>query len=121
MTHIPNEAIPDFEVGIYLPMLLIIVNHDIDSIKQGNFKLKEPYLQLLLGVKAKIEQDLSETKIRFKREKMKLRRGAKDNLFTEYYFYFDQMIELRRYSNIRLRNHSEYLFGRYLNGQSLKS
>lgn len=114
MTHIPQQVIPLFEAGIYLPMLLIIVNHDIETIEKGAFKLKGPYLHLLEDVRLQIEKDLERTKQEFKQQNMKLKRGVHDKLFTEYYFYFGDNIELRRYSNIRLRNHSEFLFEQYL-------
>lgn len=114
MTHIPQEVIPIFEAGIYLPMLLIIVNNDIDSIDRGEFKLKGPYLHLLEETRIQMESDLEHTKKFFKQQRMKLKRGIKDTMFTEYYFFYSEIVELRRYSNIRLRNRSEFLFEEYL-------
>lgn len=114
MAHIPQEVIPLFESGIYLPMLLFIVNNDIENIERSNFKLKSPYIQLLEEVRRNIEKDLVETKQEFKRCDMKLKRGEKDRMFTEYYFYYKDIVELRRYSNIRLRNQSEHLYNKYL-------
>ena len=66
------------------------------------------------GIRIQIEKDLEDTKRQFKQQNMKLKRGKKDKLFTEFYFYYNEILELRRYSNIRLRNHSEFLFKRYL-------
>ena len=114
MSHIPQNVVPLFEAGIYLPMLLTIVNQDLESVQHGEFKLKEPYIQLLDGIRIQIEKDLEDTKRQFKQHNMKLKRGKKDNLFTEFYFYYNEILELRRYSNIRLRNQSEFLFKRYL-------
>jgi hypothetical protein len=120
MTHIPIEANTLFESGIYLPMLLIIVNHDIEKIEQGEFKLKGPYLHMLEGIRLQLEHDLADTKQQFKQCKMKLKRGVQDQLFTEYYFYFEEIVELRRYSNIRLRNQSEYLLEQYMHQHLIK-
>ena len=114
MSHIPQNVVQLFEAGIYLPMLLIIVNHDMECVQRGEFKLKEPYIQLLEGVRIQIEKDLQDTKRQFKKQNMKLKRGKKDKLFTEFYFYYNEVFELRRYSNIRLRNQSESLLKRYL-------
>lgn len=119
MTHIPQQVVPLFEAGIYLPMLLIIVNHDIETIENGEFKLKGPYLHLLEDVRQEIEKDLERTKQEFKKQSMRLKRGNRDKLFTEFYFYYGDTIELRRYSNIRLRNHSEFLFEQYLKRQEI--
>ena len=114
MSHIPQNVVPLFEAGIYLPILLTIVNQDMECVQHGEFKLKEPYIQLLDGVRIQMEKDLEDTKRQFKQKNMKLKRGKKDKLFTEFYFYYNEIFELRRYSNIRLRNQSEFLLKRYL-------
>ena len=114
MSHIPKNVVPLFEAGIYLPILLTIVNQDMECVQHGEFKLKEPYIQLLDGVRIQMEKDLEDTKRQFKQKNMKLKRGKKDKLFTEFYFYYNEIFELRRYSNIRLRNQSEFLLKRYL-------
>ena len=114
MSHIPQNVVPLFEAGIYLPMLLTIVNQDLECVQHGEFKLKEPYIHLLEEVRIQIEKDLEDTKRQFKKQNMKLKRGKKDKLFTEFYFYYNETLELRRYSNIRLRNQSEFLLKQYL-------
>lgn len=114
MSHIPQNVVPLFEAGIYLPILLTIVNHDMECVQHGKFKLKEPYIQLLNEVRILMEKDLEDTKKQFKQKNMKLKRGKKDKLFTEFYFYYNDIFELRRYSNIRLRNQSEFLLKQYL-------
>lgn len=113
MTKIPSGAIPYYEAGIYLPMLLIILEKDQLIVEQGQFKFKNPYLQLIDAIRDKIRQDLKETKAYFQVHQMRLVRGKTDDLFTEYQFYFEGIMECRRYSNIRLRNHSELLLAEY--------
>ncbi len=113
MTQIPSEMIPYYEAGIYLPLLLIILEKDQSIIEQGQFKFKNPYLQLIDVIRMKIRQDLKETKAYFQQHKMRLVRGKTDDLFTEYQFYFEGIMESRRYSNIRLRNHSGALLAEY--------
>lgn len=113
MIQIPSRTIPYYEAGIYLPMLLIILEKDQSLVKQGQFKFKKPYLQLIDAVRIKIEQDLTKTKAYFQLHQMRLVRGKTDDLFTEYHFYFEEIWECRRYSNIRLRNHSELLLAEY--------
>lgn len=114
MSHIPQNVVPLFEAGIYLPMLLTIINQDMECVQHGDFKLKVPYIQLLEEVRIQLEKGLEDTKRQFKQQNMKLKRGKKDKLFTEFYFYYNDNLELRRYSNIRLRNQSEFLLKRYL-------
>ena len=111
---IPAEAISHFELGIYLPILLIILEKDRATMQQVNFKFTSPYLHIVDQTKLRIESELENTKAYFHRHKMRLTRGKKDELFTEYHFRYDELVECRRYSNIRLRNHSEMLLMRYL-------
>lgn len=113
MVQIPSSTIPYYEAGIYLPMLLIILEKDYSIVDQSPFKFKNPYLHLIDAVRMKIEHDLKATKEHFKRHQMRLVRGKTDDLFTEYHFYFEGVMECRRYSNIRLRNQSELLLAEY--------
>ncbi|MEK4228452.1 hypothetical protein [Solibacillus sp. FSL H8-0538] len=114
MTQIPSGASPYFEAGIYLPMLLIILEKDYLLFEQGNFKFKKPYLHLLNETKTRIEQELKKTKAYFNCNQMRLTRGNTDEFFTEYLFYYKDFMECRRYSNIRLRNFCEQLLIQYM-------
>lgn len=114
MAHIPIETIPYFESAIYLPMLLIVLEKDYEQIETGQFKLKRPYIQLIETVRKNVENDLKQTKTYMKKHRLKLVRGLRDDLFTEYHFHYEQTVEIRRYSNIRLRNQVEELLKQYL-------
>ena len=113
MVQIPSRSIPYYERGIYLPLLLTILEKDQQTVEQSGFKFKNPYMQLIHAARIKIEQDLTETKDYLKRHQMRLIRGKTDDLFTEYHFYFEGVMECRRYSNIRLRNQCELLLAEY--------
>lgn len=103
-----------FELAIVLPMLLIILEKDYQLVQQGQFKLKEPYELLLVEVRRNIERDLQKVKAYMHTQKMKVVRNAMDDLFTEYHFHDHQQLEIRRYSNIRLRNLCADLLKKYL-------
>lgn len=47
MTRIPEIERDVMEKAIYLPMLLTILNRDLQVIKISNLKLKQPYIDLL--------------------------------------------------------------------------
>ena len=113
MMQIPSGTISYYEAGIYLPLLLIILEKDQSIVEQGQFKFKNPYLHLIDAIRMKVEQDLKKTKDYFKLHQMRLVRGKTDDMFTEYHFYFEGIMECRRYSNIRLRNQSELLLAEY--------
>lgn len=110
---IPNEAITYFENGIYLPLLITILERDRESIVSGPFKLRSPYLTIIDGALRIIHADLFATNTYMKRNNMKLFRGDNDGAFTEFTFIYDGYEDRRRYLNVRLRNRSEELLGVY--------
>lgn len=118
MAHIPFEAVPYLESAIYLPMLLIVLERDYKLIEHGPFKLKRPYVHLIEEAKKLAETDLQNTKSYLKSHSLKVVQGKRDELFTEYHFYYKHVFETRRYSNIRLRNRVEELLNLYLNKAS---
>ena len=113
MALIPNEAITYFENGIYLPMLITILERDRESIVSGPFKLQSPYLTIIDGALRIVHAELLATNTYMKRNNMKLVRGANDGSFTEFTFIYDGYEDRRRYLNVRLRNHSGELLGEY--------
>ncbi|BDH60852.1 hypothetical protein MTP04_09820 [Lysinibacillus sp. PLM2] len=113
MAHIPIEAVPHLELAIYLPMLLIVLDKDHAQIEAGQFKLKRPYFHLIEEARKIAHEDLKKTKAYLIHRNLRVERGNSDEMFTEYYFYFQQAMEIRRYSNIRLRNKVESLLDLY--------
>lgn len=118
MAHIPIEAVPYLESAIYLPMLLIVLEKDYELIERGQFKLKRPYVHLIEEAKKLAQRDLQDVKAYLKSHYLKVVQGERDELFTEYHFHYKQILEVRRYSNIRLRNRVEELLNLYLNKAS---
>lgn len=118
MAHIPIETVPHLEAAIYLPMLLIVLEKDHAQIETGQFKLKRPYIYLIDEARRYAEDDLKKTKAYLKTNHLRVVQGTRDELFTEYHFHYQQIMDVRRYSNIRLRNHVEDLLKYYLNKAS---
>ena len=113
MAHIPIEAVPYLEAAIYLPMILIVLYKYYAQIVAVNFILKRPYFHLIDEAKKSAHEDLKKTKAYMVHRGLKVVRGDSDELFTEYYFHYQQAMEVRRYSNIRLRNKVENLLDYY--------
>ncbi len=114
MAHIPEEALPKFENAIYFPMLITILENDLETIKNGPFKLKGPYLKLIEDTLKQIRIEIKETNIYMKRNNMKLIKGKNDSIFTEYAFIHGGYEDCRRYLNVRLRNRTEELISVYI-------
>ena len=109
-----DDLLVDIERYIYLPILLIVLEKDEKYFEQGPFKLKSPYINMLLSIRKKIEADFIEVKQKLKTKGVKVVRGERDELFTEYYFYIGKFVDKRRYSNVRLKNFSETLLEEYI-------
>lgn len=118
MAHIPIETVPYLESAIYLPMLLIVLEKDRAQIENGQFKLKRPYTFLIDEARKYAEADLRDTNAYLKSHQLKVIQGNRDEMFTEYQFHYHKLMDLRRYSNIRLRNHVEDLMKFYMNKAS---
>lgn len=113
-----DKVLIEIERYIYLPLLLIVLERDYALFEEGPFKLKTPYLHMVECTKKLIEKDLAEVKTKLKSMKIKVVRGERDDLFTEYHFYIGNYVDKRRYSNVRLKNYSEKLLEEYIRKSS---
>ena len=113
MQEIPNESIPHFENAIYLPMLIKVLEKDLSTIEVSPFKLKRPYTKMIDQAIKNVRVELKRSNVYLKLNNMKLIKEGTDKDFTEYTFSNVSHRDLRRYSNIRLRNRTEELMSEY--------
>ncbi|WP_084243819.1 hypothetical protein [Planomicrobium okeanokoites] len=109
-----KDLIVHFENMIYLPFVLTILHKDREMIDTMPFKLKRPYLQMVDQAIKCAENDLRTTRIYMKRQQYRILKGKKDDLFTEYVFYYNGYEDHRKYMHFQLRNRTEELIGMYL-------
>ncbi|MBM7586463.1 hypothetical protein JOC86_003015 [Bacillus pakistanensis] len=129
MTRIPEEDRDILEKAIYLPMVLTVLNKDLNLINQSPFKLKRPYMELIEETMKVIQQELSGIKREMRVRRMKVERVQTDDAFTMYMFLYKGYEEHHNYFNPRLRNRVEdllryYLYQRFLRkdyGKSMKA
>lgn len=113
MPLIPEEALPRFENAIYFPILISILEKDLETIKGGPFKLTVPYTTILEGALKAIRAEHKQTNIYLKRNNMKVIKSVNDGTFTKYTFMYGGYEEHRKYLNVRLRNRTEELISVY--------
>lgn len=114
MTPIPMKDIQMFDDAIYYPLLISVLQQDQEHFKNGPFKLKSPYINLIDKVLTKVHNDFRENRIYLQRNKMEVARGENNGTFTEYIFVYNGIEDRRRYLNARLRNRTEELLNEYL-------
>ncbi|MCA1059568.1 hypothetical protein LCL96_11490 [Rossellomorea aquimaris] len=114
MTRIPENDRNILEQAIYLPMVLTILNRDLQIVDSSPFKLKRPYLELIEETMKVIQGELAHVKKYMRTNKMKVERMQSDDAFTMYMFLYKGYEEHHNYFNPRLRNRVEDLMRHYL-------
>ncbi|MFI8576575.1 hypothetical protein ACIGEL_12785 [Rossellomorea aquimaris] len=121
MTRIPENDRNILEQAIYLPMVLTILNRDLQIVDSSPFKLKRPYLEMIEETMKVIQGELAHVKKYMRNNKMKVERIQSDDAFTMYMFLYKGYEEHHNYFNPRLRNRVEDLMRHYLYRRFLES
>ncbi|MGX1265008.1 hypothetical protein RKD55_002812 [Rossellomorea marisflavi] len=114
MTRIPEDDRNILELAIYLPMVLTILNRDMQVVTSSPFKLKRPYLELIEETMKTIQAELARVRRYMRNNKMKVEKIQTDDAFTMYMFLYKGYEEHHNYFNPRLRNRVEELLRHYL-------
>lgn len=113
MTRIPEEDRNIMEKAIYLPMVLIVLNRDLDVVEKSPFKLKKPYLELIEETMKIIQKEIAEVKQYMKKNKLQVIETKRDDAFTMYTFLYKGYEENHNYFNPRIRNKVQELMAAY--------
>lgn len=114
MTRIPEEERDLMEKAIYLPMVITILNRDLNVIAKSPFKLKKPYSLLVEETLKVIQRELAEVKRSMKQKQMKVEEIHRDEAFTMFMFLYKGYEEHHNYFNPRIRNKVQELLEFYL-------
>ncbi|MDP4085061.1 MAG: hypothetical protein Q8934_10670 [Bacillota bacterium] len=113
MTRIPEEDRDMMEKAIYLPMVLIVLNRDLQVVEKSPFKLKKPYLELIEETMKEIQRELAAVKKYMKTNKLQVTETKRDDAFTMYMFLYKGYEEYHNYFNPRIRNKVQELMEYY--------
>ncbi|MBM4764190.1 hypothetical protein [Bacillus sp. B15-48] len=114
MTRIPEKDRDFLEQAIYLPMILTILERDLQVVQKSEFKLKKPYLELIDDTMKVIQKELSTVKRYLKEHSLKVEKMKQDEAFTMYRFLYRGYEEQHNYFNPRIRNKVQELMIHYL-------
>lgn len=115
MPEIPKDAFHYFEKKIYLPILIKILERDIEVISKQPFKLRRPYLTKIDKALNIIRQELKLADIYLKRHNMRLGiEKAASNHVVEYTYIYYGYEERHKYTSEQLRMRTEELMITYL-------
>lgn len=108
------EELIYFENQLYLPMLIKVLEKDIDQINKQPLKLKRPYLKIVESAIEMIHKDLKTSEMYLLRNSMKVYKWKKDNDSTTYVFQSKGVEDHRKLLNVEIKEKCEELLGAYL-------
>lgn len=114
MTRIPEDERDLMEKAIYLPMVITVLNRDLNVIEKSPFKLKKPYTVLVEETLKLIQRELAEVKRTMKEKQLKVEEIHRDEAFTMFMFLYKGYEEHHNYFNPRIRNKVQELLEYYL-------
>lgn len=114
MPTITTEDYRYFESAIYLPMLVRVLERDIEIINKQPFKLRRPYLAIVEKALGLIRKDLKQTEVYLLRRNMRLVIGKPDaDKITQCTFISGGIEDRRKYSSEEFRSRTEELITEY--------
>lgn len=114
MPEIRAEDLIYFENQLYLPMLLKVLEKDIDQIYNLPLKLKRPYVKIAESAIEMIRKDLKASEMYLLRNSMKVFKWGSDSDSTTYIFQSRGIEDHRKFLNVEIKNKCEELLGAYL-------
>lgn len=114
MPDIRAEELIYFENQIYLPMLIKVLEKDIDQINNQPLKLKRPYLKIIESAIEMIHNDLKASEMYLLRNSMKVFKRESNGDSTTYVFQSRGVEDHHKFLNVEIKNKCEELLGAYL-------
>jgi len=113
MPEITEDAIVYFEKKIYLPMLIKVLQMDLEIFHKFPVKLNRPYIKKVENTIQTVKQDLKIVDIYMTRNSMKVVRNHFDKVVSNYLF-MRRGVEVRKeYTNAELQENCEELLLKY--------
>ncbi|QFF98694.1 hypothetical protein PB01_07535 [Psychrobacillus glaciei] len=114
MPSITVEDYHHFENNIYLPMLIKILEKDVELINRLTFKLHRPYLKVVDNALELIRKDLKQSDIYLIRFHMRLIKDKLENGNIEYTYISSGYEERHALISTQLKGKTEELMTAYL-------
>lgn len=95
---------------LFLSMAIIVLEKDFQHIKNGAFKIKEPYLKLLRQMEQLAKNERRRLRLEMRKGKMDVVFIQKNDTFSTYLFIARGYEEERRYFNPAVRKKVENIY-----------
>lgn len=106
-----EDMVHDYIIRIYL---IDILENDLKVIEKANFKLNEPYINLVESILRKIRIELRDKKVEMKKLKIKVADPTRDNEdFVQYDYFVRGYHAFMRYWEPAINMHATKLLEKY--------
>lgn len=109
MRYLSDEKIQLAAHFLFLSMGITVIKQDIEHIKQGSFKIKEPYLELLEKMVSEALHERKELRTKMKNKDVKVEMVSKNEYFSTFLFYSQGWEERRTYFNPAIKKKVEVI------------
>lgn len=113
MPAIKNGDIHYFENKLYLPMLIKVLEKDLESIDKSPFKLNKPYLKLVEDALKLVRKDLKNADIYLLHNQMQLTKWESTADSTTYAFIYMGTEERHEYLHTEIKTKCEEILYKY--------
>lgn len=104
MRYLDAEELNIASRFLFLSMAIIVLEQDMKHVHTGEFKIKEPYLDLLRQMIIEAKSERKQLRKKMHDQDLKVVRLHKDKLFTSFLFICQNREEERNYFNPAIRN-----------------
>lgn len=98
---------------IYITLLIQILEADLKHIPTINFKLHEPYENLVDKTLRNLRMDLKDLKVEMKKNEMKVSEPKRDDIIIQYDYFVGRKQGHKRMLKYHLRNEAERRLVKY--------
>lgn len=99
MQYLTDEELQLASRFLFLSMAIIVIEQDIQLVKEGVFKIKRPYLALLESMMTRATNERKKLRKKMKEKRIQIVTHHKNESFTSYLFICQGKEEERNYFN----------------------
>lgn len=99
---------------LFLSMAIVVIRLDIRHVKEGAFKIKTPYLELLEKMESLALEERRKLRIKMKKHSIEVITLNKNDSFSSFLFLCQGKEEKRNYFNPSIRKKVEMIIREYL-------
>ncbi|QHS21635.1 hypothetical protein GWK91_01110 [Virgibacillus sp. MSP4-1] len=103
MRYLNEEEFKTASRFLFLTMSIVVLEQDIKNVESGNFKIKEPYVELLRRMEHEARMERKNLQKQMKQKNLQVIFIQKNDTFSTYLFLGNGYEEEKRYFNPAIR------------------